>query len=646
MGKLNILSNNDLREIEYLNFSKQMEISLNDKSKVIFGYNGIGKTSIYKKIMEKHSNDYAFLDYEKINNYHIDDKKNFEIGCNIRQITELEQKNNEIDEKINVSNTLKEYGLTNATKVKKFGEKLKNIKKNKAIESKLNISDTTIKDFDDVIGINNKQWFINKYDVLKGHNIQIDFNTYLNYNFYNAYKYLDNCIEPNKYECPVCEEKSKINIKEIIENKKKEYSEYKEINIFEGFIFNNKYNNNEQITKIIGFINQINEEDVTDLIICDFNIENKNRINKLIEQKNKNTAEINELMKMKKKYYTMLKSEKDEIINFLSNKFNINNNDVEFDDGKYSIRISLPRNAETYSNGEFDLLTFFIGMWEFQLGDKKLLIIDDPISSYDIINQYITIFRIAEVANEEKKILIFTHNIELINAIISQNPNGFEYQYIERYDNKLLVLQDIFKEKTKPLSIRNLDLDDRKKESNYLYAIINRNDKYSFEKNTEYQNYNKLFHYDEPYQMNVGGEELSNDELAEYIENYNGTTFKCYNDFLENSLTKIIYIMSLRVWIEKKIYKVFENNKDVLKELDKKQFYKKISIIFNNEDYKKQITSEYKQLTKKKLMQKKTMLNQNDHFDSQILPFYYALNISIDDLKNEIRDIKDMFNRV
>ena len=351
-------------------------------------------------------------------------------------------------------------------------------------------------------------------------------------------------------------------------------------------------------------------------------------------------------MEMKKKYYEKLKNEKNEIINFLARKFEIKDKDVEFKDNTYSIKIELPRQASTYSNGEFDLLTFFIGIWEFQLGDKKLLIIDDPISSYDIINQYITIFRIAEVANEEKKILIFTHNIELINAIISQNPNGFEYQYIERYDNKLLVLQDIFKEKARPLSIRNLNLDDRKKESNYLYAVINRNDKYSFEKNTEYQNYNKLFHYDEPYQMNVRGEELSNDELAEYIENYNGTTFKYYNDFLENSLTKIIYIMSLRVWIEKKIYKVFENNKDVLKELDKKQFYKKISIIFNNEDYKKQITSEYKQLTKKKMMQKKTMLNQNDHFDSQILPFYYALNISIDDLKNEIRDIKDMFNRV
>jgi len=99
--KMTILGNEELNEIEYLNFSKQMEINLNDKSKVIFGYNGIGKTSIYKKIMEKHSNDYAFLDYEKNNgNYITDRTKNVEIGCNIRKITELEQKNNEINENL------------------------------------------------------------------------------------------------------------------------------------------------------------------------------------------------------------------------------------------------------------------------------------------------------------------------------------------------------------------------------------------------------------------------------------------------------------------------------------------------------------------------------------------------------------------
>ena len=48
-------------------------------------------------------------------------------------------------------------------------------------------------------------------------------------------------------------------------------------------------------------------------------------------------------------------------------------------------------------------------------------------------------------------------------------------------------------------------------------------------------------------------------------------------------------------------------------------------------------------VTRKYLMSKKTMINQHDHYRSQILPFSYALNLSLDELKNEIIDIKDTF---
>ena len=43
-------------------------------------------------------------------------------------------------------------------------------------------------------------------------------------------------------------------------------------------------------------------------------------------------------------------------------------------------------------------------------------------------------------------------------------------------------------------------------------------------------------------------------------------------------------------------------------------------------------------------MSKKTMINQHNHYKSQILPFNYALNITLDELKNEILDIKNHFN--
>lgn len=37
------------------------------------------------------------------------------------------------------------------------------------------------------------------------------------------------------------------------------------------------------------------------------------------------------------------------------------------------------------------------------------------------------------------------------------------------------------------------------------------------------------------------------------------------------------------------------------------------------------------------------MLNQHIHTNSQIEPFYYALNLSLDDIMMEIMDIKEHF---
>ena len=48
-------------------------------------------------------------------------------------------------------------------------------------------------------------------------------------------------------------------------------------------------------------------------------------------------------------------------------------------------------------------------------------------------------------------------------------------------------------------------------------------------------------------------------------------------------------------------------------------------------------------VTRKYLMSKKTMINQHNHYKSQILPFNYALNITLDELKKEILDIKSHF---
>jgi hypothetical protein len=45
-------------------------------------------------------------------------------------------------------------------------------------------------------------------------------------------------------------------------------------------------------------------------------------------------------------------------------------------------------------------------------------------------------------------------------------------------------------------------------------------------------------------------------------------------------------------------------------------------------------------------MMKKAMLNQNAHYHSQIIPFNFAINISLDELLKEVADIKDLFVKV
>ena len=45
-------------------------------------------------------------------------------------------------------------------------------------------------------------------------------------------------------------------------------------------------------------------------------------------------------------------------------------------------------------------------------------------------------------------------------------------------------------------------------------------------------------------------------------------------------------------------------------------------------------------LTRDILMSKKVMLNQGVHYYSQIMPFAYAINLSLDMLKDEIQELR------
>ena len=112
--------------------------------------------------------------------------------------------------------------------------------------------------------------------------------------------------------------------------------------------------------------------------------------------------------------------------------------------------------------------------------------------------------------------------------------------------------------------------------------------------------------------------------------------------FSQNTFNKIIYMCAIRVWIEKKFYEVIKEDEEIFRKITGKQFSEKVNILLpRNSD--SLLINQYPNLTRTFLMSKKVMQNQNEHYQSQIIPFNYALNISLDELIHEIKEIKERF---
>ena len=190
-----------------------------------------------------------------------------------------------------------------------------------------------------------------------------------------------------------------------------------------------------------------------------------------------------------------------------------------------------------------------------------------------------------------------------------------------------------YHEKDSIISIDNLleNIDSSYTHKKYLELLMKK-DTWDDRIPDEYENH-LIFHYDEPFSKNIDGYDYNNDYLFNLIEQYDDTTLDNTN-YIENTANKIIYTAALRIWIEKQFYDI--TNNDI--SLHGKEFGSKIQYMFENGRW----TGSTK-VTKEYLMSKKVMLNQHIHQKSQEMPFYFALNLSLDDVAKEITDIKNHF---
>lgn len=322
------------------------------------------------------------------------------------------------------------------------------------------------------------------------------------------------------------------------------------------------------------------------------------------------------------------------------NKFKFK--DAKFDSKKKGLILTAPddRPASSYSQGELNLITLMTRLTIAKSTDKTNIILDDPLSSYDIPNQYRIIYEIVKYIrdNTNKKILIFTHNSDALNIAKQYNYGcNFEFFYVEKLNGELSLEQ--LRINKNIINIEDIvRFHDRE---GILVANRDReNPLFVDSSSATRDDLNELFHYNGSFTTcTYCGKNLSSEQLLNRIDRFrNGAITD--EGFIKNTVNKVLYLMGIRIYVEKKI---FDINSIVATSLTPiKQFGDKLKVIQDN--YLSDAINKYPHFDMEQLKRMKVMLNQNDHYKSQIQPYYYAMNISLDEMIGEINEIRDIFS--
>ena len=627
-----MFNSNNFNEIDYLNFDSNFNINLGTKIKIILGPNGTGKTSIYKNIKKRNTN-FAFIDYEDIEESIISKKDNIEIGASIVELTKKYNEKQSLLDSIDIKGNLKNVGITNPTTAKVVSNNMDVIRKNPENAIQQFNSENLDSLFE--MPADNQAFFLTnakKFIEIKELRIEVE---QLKENYLKrVLEGINNFLEDSNYVCPICGKTSEEPIKDIVNRKILEIREI-ENEVIKSYQDTHLNLKPEEIKENLNSIkqvitdNNITVQNVENYCLCGGNVDKASLIMASKQTLLDINTRIEELEIEKEQFYNNLKMHKEDVISTFKLQFSVEEKDISFEDTEKIVKIKLPRKVETYSTGEINLMTFMICILEFVSSDKTTLIIDDPLSSYDIPNQYRIIYEIASSKKDDKNILIFTHNVDTMNIANSQYNAIFEYEIIEKNNNTLFLNSISYTTTANVLSFEELmnNIDNTYVHFDYLKLL---SEKDSWGDNDDKH---KIFHYDSPFNKTINGVNYINDYLVNLIDTFTDKTFQ-NESCLKNTANKIIYNAAIRAWIEKQFYDNLNGDAG----LNRKLFGEKVRYVFNGNRWtgSKKVTKEY-------LMSKKVMLNQQVHSKSQKMPFYYSLNLTFDDITKEIIDIKEHF---
>lgn len=305
------------------------------------------------------------------------------------------------------------------------------------------------------------------------------------------------------------------------------------------------------------------------------------------------------------------------------------------------------------SAGEQNFLSLSFELLKANKQEKKIVVMDDPISSFDSIYKNKIAFLIVKLfEHTDKKVLLLTHNLELPRLLLHQIKNNFNFYLLnnkEVGDNGFIRVNDcevdllMYLDKLTAFFRENI-INEIENKKNFLISMIPFMRGYAniVGNNIEKNNLTNLMHgyinkeidISKIY-FNLFGLKIYEEEIKVKVEDIlsidlnslsilkESTEFKILKKTLNHSL---IYLF-LRLKVEETLVKKYSIN-------TKK--YDMLSQIIQ-ESYKG--NDEFKKKNRIFLNSKKTLLNEFNHFEGNLSIFQPAIDITDKALEKEKMDI-------
>lgn len=638
-----IIDSSILENIEHLRIG-DFTLDLSESS-IVWAANGVGKTSIYKYLRDEDEGELAFVDCEDYRNNYLKQKRKIQFGADIAPLKKAQEDLSSLIGEFDIDGALKSFNLSTAAAIKNALPTKGECKKNKE-DTVLSFSTAKVKEISQEVSTEDLRFFIRHIaEIRNASEVKDDIEQIKNSSLESIMRDIERILNDEDDTCPICG--SRVDGIKAEINKRRQRLNIKKAPLVEEYLREHPdIALNSAVEKVDLLIDSFGDADkVTDdhILSAIISLGSKESLEELHAKQSKVKdlkKSIAKLEEERDKFFSLLLGRQDQIKDFFKIKYSVDPDKVVFDSDAGAVEISLPREVATFSTGEIDLMVLTIGINAYLASDATSLIVDDPISSFDISNQYVVMFDLVRIAIEEKRpVVIFTHNMNCINIADSQSPKAFKYFYLEKSQRGLELLslglvKPSNSRRISPESIvenakgsANEDIDER---IVYLNALVNRSSN---------EDLSQLFHYDGLCETYYEGKALSNNYLVELID-------KClYSDsnglsFAERCINKMLCFAGCRVWVEKQIYLGVPEEKKT--ELEGLQLGEKIDLVFPRNADSIWIGSEA--INRSYLFSKKTMINQQLHPDAQGMPFEFAINLSEHDICLEVDDIVSRFN--